>query len=231
MAVVENALILAAIWKKTFQRTPFHILLSNGLVRRTRRPTFCRCNHFCLGKLWCSYRSAFALHHDRHNCECQCYILHFHYLNYLLSHSCPLNDGCTCLEIPWWHRVVGVSQPSSFCLFQFPWLFLFTQETINPGSVGRGLYISITAMMLFRFLTTFIAYFIVLRAIRGHQQQVQANEKCPNFAQPAINLAKYKKSVFMISYILALAIFGFFPFIVSVGVYVSVAPTREKHRH
>lgn len=63
-------------------------------------------------------------------------------------------------------------------------------ETVTPGSVGRGLYISITAMMLFCFLTTFIAYFIVLRIIRGHQQQVQANERCHNFAQPAINLAK-----------------------------------------
>lgn len=28
VAVVGNALILAAIWKKTFVRTPFHILLS-----------------------------------------------------------------------------------------------------------------------------------------------------------------------------------------------------------
>ena len=28
VAVVRNALILAAIWKKTFPRTPFHILLS-----------------------------------------------------------------------------------------------------------------------------------------------------------------------------------------------------------
>ena len=28
VAVVENSLVLAAIWKKTFQRTPFHILLS-----------------------------------------------------------------------------------------------------------------------------------------------------------------------------------------------------------
>ena len=28
VSVVGNALILAAIWKKTFQRTPFHILLS-----------------------------------------------------------------------------------------------------------------------------------------------------------------------------------------------------------
>ena len=28
VAVMGNALILATIWKKTFQRTPFHILLS-----------------------------------------------------------------------------------------------------------------------------------------------------------------------------------------------------------
>ena len=43
-----------------------------------------------------------------------------------------------------------------------------------------------------------------------------------------LNLAKYKKSVFTILYILALVIFGFFPFIVSVGVYVSVGPSQGK---
>ena len=115
-----------------------------------------------------------------------------------------------------------------FWLIPVPVVVFCSLETVHPGSVGRGLYISITAMMLFCFLTTFIAYFIVLRIIRGHQQQVQANEQCPNFAQPAINLAKYKKSVFTILYILALVIFGFFSFIVSVGVYVSVGPNHGK---
>ena len=66
----------------------------------------------------------------------------------------------------------------------------------------------------------------MLRIILGHQQQVQANEQCPNFSQPAINLVKYKKSMFTILYILALFFFCFLPFIVSVWMYASVGPNR-----
>ena len=76
-------------------------------------------------------------------------------------------------------------------------------------------------------IIAFIAYFNVLRIIHGHQQRAQANEQCLNFAQPAINLAKYKKSVFTNLYILALVIFSFLPFIVSAGVCASVGPNQD----
>jgi len=62
-----------------------------------------------------------------------------------------------------------------FWLIPVPVVVFRALETINPGSFGRGLHITITAMMLFCFLTTLIAYFNVLRIIRSHQQQVQAN--------------------------------------------------------
>ena len=58
------------------------------------------------------------------------------------------------------------------------------------------------AILLFCFLATSFAYFKVFRIIRRHQQQVQANAPCQR--RLAINLAKYKKSVYSILFIVAL---------------------------
>ena len=80
----------------------------------------------------------------------------------------------------------------------------------------------IIAEMLLCFLTTTVAYVKVLQIFRLHQQRVQANAPSQNFAQPAINLAKYKKSVKTILYILALFCLCFLPFIISLGVVVHV---------
>ena len=71
------------------------------------------------------------------------------------------------------------------------------------------------------FLTTSIAYFKVFRIINQHQQQVQANVTSQNLAQPAINLAKYKKSVFSILLIVALFYISYLPFLVFVGLHLS----------
>lgn len=56
-----------------------------------------------------------------------------------------------------------------------------------------------------------IAYFKVFKIIRSHQNQVQANNPLQNFGQSAIDLLKYKKSVFTILYILALYYCCFLP--------------------
>lgn len=72
-------------------------------------------------------------------------------------------------------------------------------------------------IFLFFILTTSIAYFKVFKIIRRHQLQVTANESSQNFGQPAINLAKYKKSVFTILYILALLFASVLPLLVFVG--------------
>ena len=72
-------------------------------------------------------------------------------------------------------------------------------------------------ILLFCLVTTTTAYIKVLRIIRRHQQQGQAHEPRQNTAQPAIDLAKYKKSVFSILYILGVFHISYLPFILFIG--------------
>ena len=76
-------------------------------------------------------------------------------------------------------------------------------------------------VLLFCLLATSVAYFKVFRIIRRHQQQVQPSETSQNFGQPAINLAKYKKSVFSILYIVLLFYISYLPFLVFLSLYNS----------
>ena len=78
------------------------------------------------------------------------------------------------------------------------------------------------ALILFCCSTTFVAYFKVFRINRQHQQQVQGNQSSQNVGQLAINLAKYKRSVVSILFILALFSFCFLPVIFILAVIVRV---------
>ena len=73
------------------------------------------------------------------------------------------------------------------------------------------------ALMLSCYLTTSFAYCKVYRIIRHHQQQVQGNETSQNFGQPAIDLAKYKRSLASMMYIALPFSFCFIPYIVLGG--------------
>ena len=73
------------------------------------------------------------------------------------------------------------------------------------------------------------AYFKVYQIIRRHQLQTQANRKSQNFGQPAIDLAKYKKSVASMLYIFLLFSMCFLPFAVSSAVaLITTAEVTEK---
>ncbi|XP_068684123.1 uncharacterized protein [Montipora foliosa] len=125
VAVVANALILAAIWKGTFQRTWLYVLLS-GLAF----------SDFCIGL---------------------------------------------------------IVQPLLALLF-----FLFLDESV-------------------------FAYYKVYRIIHQHQQQVQGNQSSQNFGQPAINVAKYKRSVKCMLYIFALFSVTLTPVVVGIAFLLSRA--------
>ena len=69
------------------------------------------------------------------------------------------------------------------------------------------------------------AYFKVYQIIRRHQ----ANRKSQNFGQPAIDLAKYKKSVATMLYIFLVFSMCFLPFAVSGAVaLITTAEVTEK---
>ena len=67
----------------------------------------------------------------------------------------------------------------------------------------------------FCYLIISFAYFKVYQIIRRHQLQTQASVISQNFDQPAIDLAKYKKSVATMLYIFLLLSMCFLPFFVS----------------
>ena len=73
------------------------------------------------------------------------------------------------------------------------------------------------AFVLLCLSVTSVAYFKVFRIIRRHQQQICSNESSPSFAQPAINFAKYKKSVFSILYIVVIFYTGYLPMAITLG--------------
>ena len=74
--------------------------------------------------------------------------------------------------------------------------------------------------LLFCLTVTSVAYFKVFRIIREHQQQIHASEISRGAAQPIINIAKYKKSVKTILYILAIFYTGYFSVTISMGLMV-----------
>ena len=105
---------------------------------------------------------------------------------------------------------------------------VFRSLQVLAGTQEMALDIIIFVVLLLCLLATAIAYYKVFRIIRHHQQQVQASNSSQNsFAQPAINLAKYKKSVVSILYIVVLFYISYLPFLVFLGVYSSLPNQSE----
>ena len=229
VAVSGNALILAAIWKKTFQRTPFHILLS-GLAF----------TDLCTGLIT---QPLFATP----------YLLYFANAGVVIAHPVLITTifpigvvsavyfGAitllimTLMSIERWLHMSrrslvtlrrGCLTVAVVLLIPIP-LVVFKTVTIIKGTSHRQVNITLAAGMLLCYLTTCVAYFKVFRIIRQHQQQVQGNQSSQSVGQPAINLAKYKKSVLTILYILALFSSCFLPVMVIFVVRVHVGNMFE----
>ena len=216
LAVVGNALILATIWKKSFVRTPFHILLSGlaitdlstGLIAQPfvaavkfiyikqprlvcERPTFLFVIEGIANGSATYFISITVLFITLISIERW---LHMSRRSLVTSYR-----GCVTVEII-------LLLPIPLVVLRFLIDFKETYE--------REVFITILTLMLFCFITTAFAYFNVYRIIRQHQQQVHANQTSQNW-QPSIDLAKYKKSVASILYILLLFSVCFLPFVIS----------------
>ncbi|XP_078345394.1 histamine H2 receptor-like [Oculina patagonica] len=227
VAVAGNALILAAIWKKTLVRTPFHILLS-GLAF----------TDLCTGLIAQPFWASVALMYETNRPRAQYVIIH------TIGDSCAIYFiSITVLLITlmsverWLHMSRRSSATSRRCCFTVIVLLLIPipavvlrvlmNENVENLTYERHIYITIITLDLSCYLTTSFAYFKVYRIIRRHQQQVQAKETSQNFGRQAIDLAKYKKSVASMLYIVVLFSFCYIPFIVSSGVFINVPITFE----
>ena len=222
VAVVANALILAAIWKKTFERTSFHILLG-GLAF----------TDLCSGLV---AQPLVALPYVLLVVNPSAYVnqkVIFQIMS-TIGFLSGVYFGAvtmfiiTLMSVERWLLMTQRSLMSSRCrcfMFIVMWLIpiplvVFTaMDFMIPEWKGHEVKLTIATSMLICYLITSVAYFMVFRIIRHHQQQVQGNQSSQNFGQPAINLAKYKRSVVSILYILALFSLSFLPMTVSLTVH------------
>ena len=221
VAVVGNALILAAIWKKSFQKTPFYILLSGlafsdlctGLTSPLLVVPFL---FLSLGKSLAFLNSMLTI-----GLAITVYLVAFTLLM------------ITLMSVErWLHmslRSLVTSRRGVFtaAMLSLVPITLVVLSTLNATKGTLGVEVSIAVYMVCCYLTTSVAYFKVYRIIRQHQQQLQGHQRHQNFGQPAINFAKYKKSVVTISYILVFFSFCFWPMIVSLVVLILMGYNTE----
>ena len=229
VAVAGNALILVAIWKKTFVKTPFHVLLS-GLAF----------TDLCTGLIAQPFSAAATLMYVANPRELHDRLQLYFTLNTIGDSGAIYFISITVLLITlmsierWLHmsrRSLVTSRRGCFIviiLLLIPIPAVVYRVLVNENeSYERNIYIITIAVMFTCYLTTAFAYFKLYRIIRHHQQQVQANETSQEFGRQAINLAKYKKSVASMLYILLLFSVCFVPYIVSASVYIDVPLTFE----
>ncbi len=224
IAVAGNALILAAIWRKTFARTPFHIFLS-GLAF----------TDLCTGLIAQPFTAADSLLYEAYDRRIEHIITHTigdSSAIYFISITVLL---ITLMSIErWLHMSRRSSVTSRRCCFTVIILLLvpipgvvFRVLVNEDETYEKHIYITTMALLFICYLATSFAYFKVYRIIRRHQQQVQANETSQNFGRQAIDLAKYKKSVASMLYVIFLFSLCFVPYIISAGVFINAPVTFE----
>ena len=225
VAMAGNALILAAIWKKTFHRASFHVLLS-GLAS----------TDLCTGLITQPLMAlSYLLSRAIPGISIARPVLFFTVETigdisavYFVAITLLI---MTLMAIERWLHMSRRSLVASRrgCLTAAVVLFIPIPLVVFAAldTSDRWVHTATAAFMLFCFVTTSVAYFKVFRIIRQYQQQVQGNQSSQSFGQPAINLAKYKKSVVTILYILALFSFCFLPLIVCLVVSAHVGEGFE----
>lgn len=193
IAVIGNGLILTAIWKRTFERTSFHIVLSGLAFSDLCTGLFSQSLMFLSSIFW--------------------NVPIFRTLS-KIGFLCGIYFGAFTLLIitllsleRWMHTTRRSILTTRSRLVLVPLLVVipgsFVVLFITLGPAGE-LCFALAVFMLVCVLVTFFAYFNLFRIIRQHQQQVQGNLSSQNGRQPAINVDKLKRSLRSIFYILAL---------------------------
>ena len=223
IAVTGNALILVVIWRNRTLRTPFYMFLC-GLAFTDLLTGLITQPFYVASQLICSEGPQDI--EDRQTFLVLARVLTGGFGSYLM---CVTVLILTCMAIERWlqmsRRVLFIQRRAGFIVAGI------TLAPI-PGSVFRALniltgsykhFLTVSFFILLLCVTAIsICYFKVFRIIRCHQQQMQARETPQIPGQPAINLAKYKKSVFSILYIVLLVYISYSPFIVFFGIYHSL---------
>jgi len=208
MIVATNAFILAAIWKTPSLRTPSYVLLA-GLAF----------TDFCTGLLTQPFFAVYQWADVTGNITMFCIaavILQF--VGYCLCSLTVIVITIMAVE-RWLHmsrrslltvrRVVIIYIMSTVFVIVLNachiYHWYYTNEYFSALTV-----IFFSGAALCFFITGF-SYFKVFRIIRHHQSQIQANRN-------AIDIDKYKKSVFTIFYILAILLLSYVPYLCNLAV-------------
>ena len=213
VAVGGNALVLAAIWRTASLRTPSYVLLC-GLAF----------TDLCTGLITQPlYVASLLICLEEGNESNQ--------ISLLVDATAVCGTFFTTLTLiliavisieRWLH----MTRRSLLTMRRSCIIVAVASVVLIPVTVGRISWPSLAFSVIFftcllvSLTCTSISYFKVFQIIRRHQQQVQANESSQNFGQPSIDLAKYKKSVFTILYILGIFYVIFLPFLVITGLFI-----------
>jgi len=219
VAVAGNALIIIVIWKNPSLKTPTYVLfrflaftyLCNGLVVQ---PLFVAGEFICLETPQRISNSPL-----------------FHISTVFITYGC--GSYITFLTVSlltlmaierWLHmarrtllsvrRIHLIMVAVSLLLIPFA-----SFHCLRNFSDTYRHFAAITFFFIFLFCTisTTIAYFKVFQIIWSHKRQIRANESAHNFNHQAINLEKYKKSVFSVLYILGVFYIAFLPVLLFLG--------------
>lgn len=204
LAVVGNALILIAIWRKTSFRTPSYILLAGlaatdfgtGLITQ---PLYAG---YIFGRLNCIVITAadFASRYF----------------------AIVTSETITVMAVERWlhmSRRSLITARRAFYIYGvlalLPLLYLggrlWLLSIQSYRKIWEPLLLGIFSTVCF--VTTSLSYFKVFQIIRHQQRQIQASQASQCFTQSVITL-KYKKSVFTVLYILLLFVLCFSPYVI-----------------
>lgn len=215
VAVIGNALIMAAIWRNRSLRTPSYIILLGLAFTDLCTGFVTQPSHVAIE--WILLRNPQEIE------KLQSFLLYARPLvtvcgSYFVFLSTVL---VTLMSIERWlhmarRYLLTVRRcriiVSTVCILLIP-VVVFT-----GNGLGYKFAFSLLSVCL---ITTSVAYFNVYRIIRRHQQQIQPQNESPeNCGQPAINVARYKKSVFTVLYIVAAFYITYVPSVINIGFYI-----------
>ena len=205
VAVVGNALVLAAIWRNPSLRTPSYILLaglaftdfSTGLITQ---PFYAAMELMNLsGSLVNPIVVAIA------NGSGMFFIPMTTSIITLMSIERWLHmTRRSLLTVPRVYSALAVLH-----LVIFP--FAICSSVLSNFNTKQGTDITSMLFLLACLIVTSTAYAKVFRIIRSHQQQIQSNCFSRPSAQPVINVAKYRKSVNTVFYIVGIFYVSYSP--------------------
>ena len=203
MIAAANTLILTAIWKKPSLRTPSYVLLA-GLAF----------TDFCTGLLTQPFFALYQWADLTGNIEMLCIAgVALHGVGSFLSSLTAIVMTIMAVE-RWLHmsrrslltvrRVVILYIMATVLLIALNAWHMYNWYHENEFFSAFIVIFFLGAALCF-FITGF-SYFKVFRIIRHHQSQIQTNRN-------AIDIDKYKKSVFTICYILAIFLLSYVPYV------------------